>query len=609
MKQAFILAFSAIILFDIANAQKITILTNHLGYEAIGPKHAVVESKPSDQVQSFTIINYITGNKVYSGQVVKSGPVNKWKDWYFWTIDFDSVQQEGTYYIECITDKGAVQSFPFKVQKDLLERNTLSNVVAYFKGQRSSGLLDKADYKLTLEGTTQTADVHGGWFDATGDYGKHLSHLSFSTYFNPQQIPLVVWSLFKTYEALDKRNDSNFLQYKRRLLDEAMFGADYLVRVKTPKGSFYRSVSAPGPGKRAEDRIIAKDSRGFTIKTVETKNSFVMGEINKISSQATYEVSYRSGGGLAIAGLAIAARYPVSGDFTSNDYLRAAEQAFAFLEKNNVTYTNDGKENIVDDYCALMAASELYKTTKKPEYKQAADKRANNLVKRLVTSGAYQNYWRANDTDRPFFHAVDAGMPVVSLVNYLDIADHATQTKVLEAIKKYLQFELQITNEINNPFGYARQYVQNKDGVRRNSFFYPHDAETAPWWQGENARLASIATAARMASPYFKDDPSFYHQLQVHAWNQLNWILGLNPFDSCMLYGTGRNNITYMFFNSYQYTNVPGGISNGITGGYNDPDDIDYDLGFAKTGKDEDWRWGEQWLPHAAWYLMAIALR
>jgi hypothetical protein len=41
---------------------------------------------------------------------------------------------------------------------------------------------------------------------------------------------------------------------------------------------------------------------------------------------------------------------------------------------------------------------------------------------------------------------------------------------------------------------------------------------------------------------------------------------------------------------SYEYNNAPGGICNGITGGRNDPDDIDFNVGFAVTGQDEDWR-------------------
>lgn len=590
-------------------AQKTRILTNHLGYEAAGPKHAVVQGSATDEIVFFRVKDYNTEKEVYSGKAVKTGPVKKWKDWHFWTLDFDAVNKEGTYYIECVTEKGLIISFPFSIQKDILERNTLSNVVYYFKGQRASGLLDKVDRKLKLEGTDQQIDAHGGWYDATGDYGKHLSHLSFSTYFNPQQISLTAWSLFKTYALLNERNDVAFNQYKRRVLDEAMHGADYLVRVRNENGSFYRSVSAPGPGKLPEDRKIGKDSKGYAIKTLETKDKFTPGEVERVSNQATYEVSYRSGAGVSIAALAMASTYPVSGDFTQADYLRAAEGAFEFLEKNNVAYTNDGKENIVDDYCGLMAASELFKTTKKAQYKAAADRRAKNLLNRLTSNASYKNYWRANDGDRPFFHASDAGLPVVSLLNYLPIADEKIKSLVLDAIRKSLTFELEVTREVANPFGYARQLVQNKEGVKRTTFFFPHDTEASPWWQGENARLGSLAAAARMAAPYFKSDSLFYTALQTYAWNQLNWVLGLNPFDSSMLHGTGRNNIAYMFFGTYQYTNAPGGICNGITGGFDDEDSIDYDLSYLKTGKDDDWRWAEQWLPHAAWYLTAIALR
>ena len=89
------------------------------------------------------------------------------------------------------------------------------------------------------------------------------------------------------------------------------------------------------------------------------------------------------------------------------------------------------------------------------------------------------------------------------------------------------------------------------------------------------------------------------------AWNQLNWILGLNPFDMSMLHGTGRHNPPYLAYDgSYQFTNCPGGICNGITSG-DDEDDIDFRV--HSPGLGDNWRWGEQWLPHAAWFLLAVA--
>ena len=593
----------------ILNAQSIKILTNHLGYDVNAPKHAVVEGTATDQVNAWSLFDYTSGKKILSGIPKKTGPVAKWKNWHFWSIDFDQLNKEGEYYLECATSKGVVRSFPFKIQKNILERYTLSDNIAWFKSQRSSGLLDKADRNLPFESKEGRVDARGGWYDATGDYGKHLSHLSFSTYFNPQQTSLTVWSLFKTWFKLEARNDPDFTQYKRRLLDEAMHGADFLVRMKSPEGSFYRSVGSPGPGKKPEDRRISQDSKGFAIKTDVNKFDRNPGKVDNIAGNATYQTSYRSGAGVSIGALAMASTFSVSGDFSNADYLRVAEEVFAHLEKNNAVYTNDGKENIVDEYCALIAATELYRASKKEDYKSAADKYASRLMARLVSKGKYQNYWKADDGDRPFFHAADAGMPVVSLLGYAEIADATKQKQVMETVKKSLQHELRITAEVSNPFGYGRQLVRSKDGRVYPAFFFPHDTETAPWWQGENARLGSMAAAARMASPYFKDAGAFQKELQAYAINQLNWILGLNPYDASMLHGTGRNNISYMFFKSYQYTNAPGGIVNGITGGMNDPDDIDYDLGYEKTGKDDDWRWGEQWLPHVAWYMYAISLQ
>jgi peroxiredoxin len=74
-----------------------------------------------------------------------------------------------------------------------------------------------------------------------------------------------------------------------------------------------------------------------------------------------------------------------------------------------------------------------------------------------------------------------------------------------------------------------------------------------------------------------------------------------------MLQGTGHNNPAYGFFGTFEYTNAPGGIVNGITSGLENEEDIDFNLSYATTKKDYDWRWAEQWLPHDAWYLLAVA--
>ncbi|HKT71218.1 MAG TPA: glycoside hydrolase family 9 protein, partial [Terriglobales bacterium] len=585
--------------------RELKILTNHVGYEAEGPKSAVVLGQASDTVSHCAVRDDGTNRQVFSSIAHNTGPVNKWRNWNFWTLEFDPVNKEGKYHLECESNAGTIHSYAFAIQRDVLERTTLSNVIYYFKGQRSSGAMDQADRHLLFEGSKPgTLDAHGGWWDATGDYGKHLSHLSFSTYFNPQQIPLVVYSLLKSYDQLRHRGQPYAIRYEDRLLDEAMFGADYLMRLKVPGGSFYRSISSEEVHQRPEGRKVAGEMKAFGIFTSPEKRS---GIVENAKNDLEYEVSYRSGGGVAIAALAMASTSPAAGEFQSADYLKAAEEAFDYLEKNNLRLINDAKENIVDDYCALAAATELFRATHNARYKAAADRRARSLTARLTSSGSHQNYWRADDGTRPFFHASDAGFPAVSLLYYAEIADEGIRSEVLQAVRKSLGSQLAMNQEVNNPFDYARQLVQGKSGARRTSFFFPHNSDAAPWWQGENARLASLATAAILASEQFPEDAGFRRQLLGFATDQLNWILGLNPFDSCMLYGVGHNNPRYMFFDSWEFTNAPGGISNGITSGFKDEDGIDYELTWRQTGADNDWRWTEQWLPHAAWYLLAVS--
>jgi hypothetical protein len=585
---------------------QVRVLVDHVGYDLDAPKQAIFVGTPSDRPLSFTLINTGTGKPVLTGHLTASGQVHSWGGRVFWTADFTSWHEPGYYSLHVKTGTTDISSCDFEINQNLLERDTLSNVIFYFKGQRASGLIDKADRHLALPGSQgDFADIHGGWYDATGDYGIHLSHQNPTSYFNPQQTPLVVWSLLESYTDLTARHDDNFTEYERRMLDEGLFGADFLVRIKRPNGSFFETLSAPGKDKLAQDREIGNPNWRTQIKTQVTDSTE---HIDPATGAHAYEASFRAGGGMSIAALALASMMPVDGDYTRTQYLQTAEDAFQFLNSHNRELLNDGKENILDDYCALMAATELFRASHKQIYLDAADRRATHLMDRLATYGAYHDYWRADDGTRPFFHPSDAGLPVISLIEYAEIASPAAKKKARKTVERSLRFELAVTTEVDNPFGYARQFVRMGDGSLRTAFFFPHDTEAAPWWQGENARLASLAAAARRAVPLFADQPAFQAQLNTYASNQLHWILGRNPFDTSMLMGSGHGNAAYMFFRSYKYTNAPGAIVNGITAGLDNEDEIAFNDGFAVTGKDEDWRWTEEWLPHAAWYLYAISL-
>ncbi|NII10766.1 glycoside hydrolase [Oleiagrimonas sp. C23AA] len=582
------------------------VLVDQVGYDLATSKQAIVQGHDDEHYTRFRVVDTVSGEVVLRGPLHDAGHVDHWRHWHYWTADFSALHAPGIYRVET-GPANALRSFPFRVQRNVLERYTLSNVVYYFKGQRASGAMDRADRHLVVPGhPSQFVDLHGGWYDATGDYGIHLSHQNLTSYFNTQQVPLVAWSLAHTFANLKARHNPNFSQYQRRLLDEAHFGADFLVRDKRPHGSFFETLDAPGKDKLARDRAIGDPNWRTQIK--KSPDDSTEDVAQPAHGPHGYESSFRAGGGMAIAALAAVAQLPGHGDFSRARYLATAESAYRFLAAHNRALLNDGKENIIDDYCALLAATELYRATQAAEWKRAADRRAARLMARLTTHGAYRDYWRADAGTRPFFHPTDAGMPVIALLHYAAIADAATKARVRDVVRRSLAFELRTTDAVTNPFGYARQLVRMGDGKVRTAFFFPHDTRAAPWWQGEDARIASLAAAAREAAPWFDADPRFKAQLQAYAWNQLHWILGRNPYDTSMLIGSGHRNAQYMFFDSYQYTSAPGAIINGITAGLHDEDGIAFDLGYAQTGRDDDWRWTEQWLPHDAWYLYAIGL-
>lgn len=605
LRACFVLLLAAF--FCRSASAAVHVLVDQVGYETTAPKLALVVTGSGDPAPTrFALVNSDTGALALEGDVKASGEVHAWSGMVFFTADFSSWREPGHYILRVATPTSEIASCPFAIQDDVLERNTLSNVIYYFKGQRASGDFDRADRHLPIpDESGKFIDARGGWYDATGDYGIHLSHQNLTSYFNPQQVPLAAWSLLQSYRVLEARHDDNFTEYLRRMLDEGLFGADYLVRIKRPNGSFFESITAPGKLKLARDRAIGNPNWRTQIKTSTSDSTEHHVETVK---PHVYEASFRSGGGMAIAALALAATMPQEGDLTRQQYLQAAEDAFHFLDKHNKELLNDGTENIVDDYCALMAATELYRATRRDEYRAAATKRATSLVGRLIAQGAWHDYWRADAGTRPFFHPSDAGLPVVSLLEWYEFASLEEQKTIRNAVERSLRFELAVTREVNNPFGYARQLVRMGNGTVRTAFFFPHDTEAAPWWQGEDARLASLSAAARMAVPLFADQPEFQIELKSYAWNQLHWILGRNPYDVSLLMGSGHGDAGYMFFRSWKYTNAPGAIVNGITAAENDEDGIAFNQGFLVTGKDEDWRWTEDWLPHSAWYLYAISL-
>ena len=701
--------------FSFSFAQ-IQILVNVVGYEKSGAKRAVIRSSSSIADGEFTVID-ARNNVVFTASLGHLDSVKGWSGHNFRVADFSDFDEDGEYRLKV----GTATSLEFAIGKKILQEKTGPFQVSFFNEMRNT---DERDRNLAIRGGG-THNIYGGWWDATGDPGKHLSHLSYANYFNPQQIPLVVWALLQANEFQPD-------VFSTAAKAEAAWGADYLLRSLSDSSYFYMSVFDNWGGWGEGTRQICAWS----------------GQDGDRSTD--YQSAMREGGGMSIAALARASKAGISDASKSAAYLDGAKRAYAHLKAYPTKYQDNGKENIIDDYTGLLAASELCNATKEPEYRIDAQARAASLLARQSGEGWFYTHKDNGQNERPFYHAADEGLPVVALARYAEVCDSSDVENIRRAIRKNFQWYINITYQESNPFEYVKMYgspaatgqtamnlalgstptasqseagfppekaidggpandsrwssykngeendnqwlaldlgevyrlnkvvliwerafgksydieislngtgwsrvagesnnasegrkeytfpatdaryvrmfgrtrdleyggfslyefevygeQQQSSSLSSVRFFMPHTNETGYWWQGENARIASLSAAFTMGAQLA--DPSgelWYDTLFAIATAQLDWILGKNPFAASMMHGFGPSSYPNYPSEKEHKDNIKGGICNGITA---KGDSKDSDLEWSNGSSTDNWRWIEQWLPHNAWYLTAIS--
>jgi len=747
-------ALAVFFAFSVAFAQ-VTITVNNVGYEKTGVKRAVVQSSGAISATTFDVINA-------SGTAVATGlPLGEQTDVASWNgtgfrnfkvADFSSIVTDGNGYRVRV---GTVTSPPFAIGEKLLQSRTGADQVAFFRGMRHTDAIDR---NLPVFGSTRRHNIYGGWWDATGDAGKHLSHLSYANYYNPQQIPMVVWALLHAIEAQPE-------VFGASARAEAAWGADYLLRSLSPDDYFYMSVfsnwgdgyrwveaSRHGGGSRGEREICAwGNSTGITDSDMDaTRNS------DGIRS-AAYQSAMREGAGVSIASLARAYKAGISGDSSAAQYLAGARRAYAHLKANPTRYQDNGRQNIIDYYCGLLAATELYNATDEAEYLAEAREWLDKLLGLQSADGwFYSGLNSGNERYRPFYHAAEEGLPVVAVSRFYQVAASNPEKLALrEVVRRNLKHYVDITYKDANPFEYAKMYRQRseplggggpvdvggaytihieaeewtsregdfretngsigwiEDGhsatyefnadhadryrleffvatgnqsssfdvivngtragtlsfnntgswenfriealggsgvqltrgrntIRLNfqnpvnvdyfrfvsnnvvieppsdrvaAFFIPKVNETGYWWQGENARLASMASAFILGAPIADHTGVMWADtLFGMATAQLDWILGRNPFNLTMMFGHGHGDGheypdypgTQALPGEQSLANIKGGICNGISSARENENNIEW-MPYSGENFWRNWRFVEQWLPHNAWYLIAVS--
>ncbi len=564
---------------------KANIYINQIAFDVQAPKQAVIALPIGETASRFII--YQGSNIVYQGKLSSQPTFTEWgKGAHYYLADFSQVKRRGEFHLVVNTPKQQLASSTFIIKQNAYFALTAKSLINYFKASRHTNPKDKS---IRIYDTERYVDVSGGWVDSGGDSGKHLSHLAYANFLVPQQGAMAAWAMAKSYNSLNRLYDRKALTLQ--LAEEVIWGADYLHRILASEGYFYTNIF---------------DKRGSADERLITSYENVDEDYT-----TNYQAAFREGGGMAIAALTraheLSNKTGVQGEFSAKQYLTDAERAFAHLQQNNLRYVDNGKENIIDDYTALIAATELYRITKKTKYLKAARYRAHNLNSRMTSQG----WFISDDDERPFYHGVEAGLPIIALVDYLAIErNRQIKAKTKRTIKLSLDYQLALNSQVNNPFNLARQTFKTyKDGQyskQMEGFFMPHANETGYWWQGENARMASLTAAAIWGGKVSHSDANaafgIDKELGYFAQSQIDWIMGKNPYQISMLYGYGVNNPPHA---SSAGIMLNGGISNGITGATLNPEGRG--ITWAEGPDENNRRWVEQWLQNSTWYLLAMS--
>jgi len=566
------------------NLSQANIYINQVAFDVRAPKQALVALPIGETARRFMV--YQDKSIIFQGSLTAQPTFTEWGTGaQYYLADFSSLKRQGTFHVVVNTPKQQVSSSTFTINHNAYFKLTAKSLLHYFTLSRHTNPQDKS---IRINGTERYVNVSGGWVNSGADQSKNLSHSTQSNYLVSQQGAIAAWAMAKSYDKLSELYRQKGLT--SQLIEEVIWGADYLHRILDTEGYFYSSVF--NNKNSADERLIT----GYDQVEDEYTTNF--------------QAAFREGAGIAIATLVkaheLSNKTGVQGEFSAKQYLADAERAFEHLQTKNLQYVDNGQENIIDDYTALIAATELYQSTKKTKYLKAARHRAYNLNNRMTSQG----WFVSDDGERPFYHGIEAGLPIIALVDYLAIEhDKQIKIKTKRTIKLSLDYQLALNSQVSNPFNLARQTYRASDknlpAKLQEGFFMPHTSKNESWWQGENSRMASLTAAAiwggKVTHANARGSFGVNRELANFAQSQIDWIMGKNPYQVSMLYGFGVNNPPHSQSSGIM---LNGGISSGITGMTINP----YGRGMTwAEGPDENnWHWTRQSLQHSAWYLLAM---
>ncbi len=480
--------------------------------------------------------------------------------------DFSGLTREGFYQITAGDERCA----PFFIRADAWRR-TLPKAIGYHHAQRCGVGVPNVHPACHLDDarrrdTGEHVDVTGGWHDA-GDLRKWMSATMMAGF-----------GILRIARHLGERWDlaGSGLGV---LLDEMRWGNRYFLKMQNRDGRVWADTAGGVNGDNSDNhwtdnRIGTADDRYInTAKPAQVQAMFVALQAMVAQAFAQADPSY------------------------AKSCLAAGVRCWEATEHPKSTR---------DLSWRLLAAIELHRATHDARHAAEAAKLGDALAALQVSDyigsqKKVRGFWGTGGAKPvPYWDAVYSALPPIAMLELAAaLPVQANARRWRDSVSLYID-EYAAPMAARSAYGVVPlglfpgsptpETYRPLEGELTYRYFMP--TRQRSWWLGITSHLESHAVLLAAAAHAF-NKPA-YRDL---AFRQLEWVVGNNPFGACLMTGEGWRN-------SYPYSRfvgpIAGGIVNGIAGNAQDVPILQMEYG-------NDWRTGEYWTPHVAFYEWALA--
>jgi len=503
------------------------IKVNQVGYIPDGEKYALVsgfvEEFTATEGTSFEVRRANDNSVVFTGVLTLVSEFDEEVSGEMvLRADFSELSDAGEYYI-AVSASGIENSPPFQIATDVYDQ-LLIDSARYFYYQRANEELPAnnapdyphaqfhlEDFNSPLESGYNNIykDVSSGWYDA-GDFGKYTNAGATAV-----QDLLWAYELFPSEFYDGQFNIPESGNGIPDILDEIRIELEFILKMQDENsGGFYHRVQSIGDDVSDSQRAI--------------KDIGDSGDSNVRPTPSSAD---------SVGILARGSRFYEGIDSAFADQLlAAAEFGWTYLE-NNPNYIGIpsgpyGDDSDLDD--RLFASACLYQATGDSVY--------NNYF--------LSNYEQFADTlDNPECAHFVGDNEIPAYLVYLS-AENADSTFINWFTPKFSNWR---TTHID----------------RVNRVAWHNSLEAWQYWWGSNLMILNTPMDIAIGSMILGD---YNDEISEIVKANLNYILGVNPMQICMVTGYGTRSTTAVFSNIYSYDNLPGLPKGILPGGANSYD-------------------------------------